>query len=231
VSTDNEVVTPEFIASADSWPRRAFDVAAASFGLLVSAPFLVAATFAIWLEDGWPILYRQSRVGRGGVSFILLKLRTMYGSRTGPAITSARDVRVTRVGRVLRKYKLDELPQLWNVFKGEMSLVGPRPEVPQYVDLSAPEWRAVLKWRPGITDLATLVYRNEEELLGTSNTPEKYYRERILPDKLALNIDYLQARSFSLDLKLVMLSVRHSFWPSGFDARAVKRAFSCKDNS
>jgi lipopolysaccharide/colanic/teichoic acid biosynthesis glycosyltransferase len=230
-SRGTELLPREINLGGNSWSQRAFDVLASSFGLLVSAPFFAVATLAILLEDGLPVLYRQSRVGRAGVCFVLFKLRTMYCGREGPVITAAGDSRVTRIGKLLRQYKLDELPQLWNVLRGEMSLVGPRPEVPQYVDLDAAEWQATLQWRPGITDLATLVYRNEEELLGRSSTPEKYYKERILPDKLALNLDYLRARSFGRDLKLVALSVRHSCWPSSFDARTVKRTFSYKDES
>jgi len=230
-SKGTESLPRQIKLGGNSCSQRVIDVLASSFGLLVSAPFFAAATLAIWLEDGLPVLYRQSRVGRAGVCFVLFKLRTMYCGREGPVITAAGDSRVTRIGKLLRKYKLDELPQLWNVLRGDMSLVGPRPEVPQYVDLDAAEWQAILQWRPGITDLATLVYRNEEELLGRSSTPEKYYTERILPHKLALNRDYLRARSFGLDLKLVALSVRHSFWPSSFDAPTVKRTFSCKDES
>ena len=109
-----------------------------------------------------------------------------------------------------------------------MSVVGPRPESPRYVDPQSAEWQTVLNWRPGITDLATLVYRNEEDLLGASAAPEEYYRQRILPDKLRLNLEYLAARSFWLDLRLILLTLRYSFWPSGFDALHVKRALSCK---
>lgn len=211
------------------WLYRGFDITASSAGLMVASPVLLAATVAVWIEDGFPIIYRQLRVGRGGKQFVLFKFRSMF-SVDGPEITSSRDSRVTTVGRYLRKYKLDELPQLWNVLKGDMSLVGPRPEIPRYVDAEAPEWCEVLSYRPGITDLATLVYRNEEELLGHSDNPEEYYRDRILPHKLKLNLDFLRTRTFGLDIKLIFLSVRHSLWPSGFDAARVKRTFSNKDS-
>lgn len=211
------------------WLPRSFDIGVSSVGLLMVAPVLLAAAVAIWIEDGLPIFYRQPRVGRGGSRFVLFKLRSMFTGLGGLAITSSCDSRVTNVGRWLRKYKLDELPQLWNVLKGDMSIVGPRPEVPGYVDTDAPEWREVLSCRPGITDLATLVYRNEEDLLGSSEDPEKFYREQILPHKLELNLEFLRSRTCWLDLKLIFFTVRDSFWPSGFDAARVKRSLLYKD--
>ena len=143
----------------------------------------------------------------------------------GNVITVAGDVRVTRAGLRLRRYKLDELPQLFNVFKGEMSLVGPRPEVPEYVQLEAPMWQAVLRVRPGITDLATLLYRDEERVLGASGDPNRFYREDVLPAKLLLNLAYLLSRSFWQDLKLIFLTIRFSFFPQGFNVDLVKRSF------
>jgi len=193
--------------------HRALDIAAASVGLAVASPVIALAGLAIYLEDGWPVFYRHMRIGRGGVPFGLYKLRSMTRNASGPAITAAGDRRVTRVGRWIRKYKLDELPQLWNVLIGDMSLIGPRPEAPAYVDLDAPEWRETLSCRPGITDLATLMYRNEEALLGSSSNPEQFYREQILPHKLQLNREFLRRRTFWLEIKLIVLSVRHSFWP------------------
>ena len=132
------------------------------------------------------------------------------------SITAAGDARVTRVGAVLRRFKLDELPQLFNVLKGDMSLVGPRPEVPEYVQLEAPIWQAVLQVRPGVTDLATLLYRDEERLLGASDDPNALYRETVLPAKLMLNLGYLRSRSFRRDLKLILLTIRYSLFPRRF---------------
>jgi len=143
----------------------------------------------------------------------------------GSLITAAGDSRVTRLGALLRQSKLDELPQLINVLCGEMSLVGPRPEVPEYVQIDAPLWQAVLQVRPGITDVASLLYRDEERLLGVSRNPNELYRDRVLPAKLLLNLAYLRSRSFGRDLRLILLTIRHSLFPKQFDPDLVKRSF------
>jgi lipopolysaccharide/colanic/teichoic acid biosynthesis glycosyltransferase len=147
----------------------------------------------------------------------------MRVDHSGPAITAAGGGRVTKVGRWLRAYKLDELPQLWNVLRGEMSLVGPRPEVRRYVDERDPVWQRVLSVRPGITDLATLVYRNEEQLLGEAEEPERFYREQVLPEKLRLNLRYLELSSLARDWRLLVLTVGYSLWPKGFTPETVLR--------
>ena len=180
---------------------------------MVFAPLMAAAAAAVWLEDGFPVFFRQTRVGRGNRPFRLLKFRSMRKDAAGSKLTAGGDRRITVAGRVLRKYKLDELPQLWNVIRGEMSIVGPRPEVPEYVDAASPQWRAVLRHRPGITDLATLMYRNEEEILAAACDPERYYRETLLPAKLALNLRYAASSSAWTDLKLILLTLRYSFIP------------------
>lgn len=169
------------------------------------------------------MLFRQTRAGCGGRPFDLLKFRSMRSNAGGPRVTGGGDSRVTRLGRILRAYKLDELPQLWNIVRGDMSFIGPRPEVFDFVDLGDPVWRAVLSVRPGITDLATLVYRNEEQLLAASPDPVKEYRRSILPDKLALNLEYLRRRSLAADLRLLALTARYSFWPDGFEPQKVKQ--------
>ncbi len=195
-------------------------------GLVVASPLLLFSAIAIAIEDGFPVLFRQVRIGKGGRQFDLWKLRSM---RTGPvtaAVTAANDPRVTRVGRILRHYKLDELLQLWNVVRGEMSLIGPRPEVPRFVDPNDPLWQRILSVRPGITDLATLVFRNEEELLSTAACPEVYYRTVVLPEKLQLNLSYLEHRSPIRDAKLLWLTVRYSFWPSGFQPELIRQSLS-----
>jgi len=194
-------------------------------GLILLSPLLLLAAIAVVLEDGPPVLFQQKRIGRGGKAFHLVKFRSMCTRVSSRSITSSGDPRVTRVGRILRKYKLDELPQLWNVVRWEMSLVGPRPEIPRFVSLNDPVWRAVLQLKPGVTDLASLVYRNEEELLGRSNHPEAYYQEVILPAKLALNVHYAQTRSFWSDIKLICLTIRYSLFPSGFEPARVLRSF------
>jgi lipopolysaccharide/colanic/teichoic acid biosynthesis glycosyltransferase len=149
----------------------------------------------------------------------------MHAGSRGSAITASGDARITRSGAVLRKYKLDELPQLFNVLKGDMSLVGPRPETPAYVEPRAPAWQAVLTVRPGITDLATLLYRDEEEILGASPNVDVLYRETVLPEKLRLNLAYLRARSFRQDLRLILWSVRYSLFPDSFDPNRIRRTF------
>jgi lipopolysaccharide/colanic/teichoic acid biosynthesis glycosyltransferase len=149
----------------------------------------------------------------------------MRAGSHGSVITAAGDGRVTRAGAMLRKCKLDELPQLFNVLKGEMSLVGPRPEVPEHGRLEEPMWQAVLAVRPGITDLASLLYRDEERLLGAARDPNTFYRESVLPTKLFLNLAYLLSRSFRQDLKLLCLTVRYSLFPQRFDPNLIRRSF------
>ena len=182
------------------------------FALVVLSPFLLLAAAAIVLDSGRPMLFRQLRIGRRGVPFELFKFRSMY-TQSGAQVTAGTDPRITRVGRVMRKFKLDEFPQLWNVVRGDMELVGPRPEVPPFVALRDPIWKAVLSVRPGITDLASLMFRNEEELLAGAADPHNYYRQIILPQKLALNLEYLEIRSAKTDLKLILLTILYSLLP------------------
>jgi lipopolysaccharide/colanic/teichoic acid biosynthesis glycosyltransferase len=206
--------------------RRLFDAACAAAGMLFLAPLVAGLALLILCDDGRPVLFGQIRVGRDGRRFRIWKLRTMRAGSRGRAITAVGDNRVTRAGKVLRRFKLDELPQLFNVLKGDMSMVGPRPEVPEYVQLDAPIWQAVLRVRPGITDLASLIYRDEERILGASGDPETAYRNQVLPAKLLLNLAYLRSRSFRQDLKLILLTVRYSFLPRKIDPERISRTFS-----
>jgi len=192
--------------------------------LLLICPILGAACVAIWLEDRAPFFFRQKRVGQHGRMFDLLKLRSMRVAASGKLITREGDHRITRVGAFLRRFKLDELPQLWNILRGDMYWIGPRPEVPRYVEINNSMWSEVLKLKPGITDLATLVFRDEEKLLAQYRDIEGAYRQRILPAKLALNLQYAQARNWWTDLKLLILTARYSFVRRGFDANRVSRA-------
>jgi lipopolysaccharide/colanic/teichoic acid biosynthesis glycosyltransferase len=180
--------------------KRAFDVTIASIGLAVAAPVIGVAAIAIAVESRGPILFGHRRVGRDGKPITTLKLRTMAAAKSGPQITQAGDARITRVGRVLRKAKLDELPQLWNVIRGDMSIVGPRPEVPEYVEQYRPEWRPLLQVRPGITDRASMTFRDEEELLAAAHDPDRAYREIIMPLKLELALDGVRRTSLSYDV-------------------------------
>jgi len=186
--------------------KRIFDAVLSFVALVVLLPLFVAVATLVKLSSPGEAFYRQERVGRGGRIFWIAKFRSMRtgADRCGAAITSSGDPRITPIGRVLRRLKLDELPQLWNVLRGDMSLVGPRPEVPQYVELYTAAQRQVLSIRPGITDPASISYRGEERLLAKQADPERYYREVILPDKLKMNLEYLSHMSFLYDLSLVL---------------------------
>jgi lipopolysaccharide/colanic/teichoic acid biosynthesis glycosyltransferase len=181
----------------------------AAGGLLLAAPILLAAGTMVALTSPGGPLFIQQRVGRGGRPFRLFKLRTMQAGPGGPGVTAGGDRRVTPVGSWLRKFKVDELPQLWNVVIGDLSLVGPRPEVPQYVDASHPLWREVLATRPGLTDPVTLRLRNEEELLASVvGDHEQFYRRTLLPYKLNGYADYLRKRSWRTDLAVGWATVK-----------------------
>lgn len=189
--------------------KRLFDFTVALLGLILLSPLLLLIALLIKLTSRGPVLFRQERVGRSFRRFHICKFRTMVldAERLGGQLTAGRDRRITTVGRFLRKTKLDELPQLVNVLKGEMSFVGPRPEVPKYVEMFRDEYVELLKVRPGITDLASLAYRHESDLLGAASDPETLYVREILPDKIRLGREYLRRRSLSLDLWLIFRTV------------------------
>jgi lipopolysaccharide/colanic/teichoic acid biosynthesis glycosyltransferase len=191
-------------APAEEAVRRALDLCAASVLLVLLSPVLVTVALAVRLSSPGPILFRQRRVGRNGVEFELLKFRSMRAGNSGPGVTAGGDSRITPVGARLRKWKLDELPQLLNVVRGEMSLVGPRPEVERYVRHYTPEQRAVLSVRPGITGVAQLEYRDEEALLAGRDDVEAFYIREVLPAKLALDLKYLRERTLASDLRILL---------------------------
>ncbi len=184
--------------------KRIFDMLVAALGLVILAP--VFAIIGVWIKatSPGPIFYRARRAGRNGVPFGLYKFRSMVvdADRVGGGITAGDDPRITRTGRFLRRAKLDELPQLLNVMKGDMSLVGPRPEDPRYVESYTPEQRRVLTVRPGITSWASVQYRHEEQLLSVS-TVDDVYRREIMPHKLALDLQYIDRQSWWLDLNIL----------------------------
>ena len=184
-------------------PRWA-DATAATVGLVLLSPLAILIGLAIAATSGTPVLFRQKRVGRNGRQFDVYKFRTMTSSQGGPQVTSSDDGRITRLGRILRKTKLAEMPTLWNVLRGDMALVGPRPEVPRYVNENDPQWRLILSVRPGITDPTTLSLRNEEELLVRAYPDvETFYVTQLQPAKLSGYIDYLQRRTLGTDVKVI----------------------------
>ena len=189
--------------------KRAMDIVISGGALLVLWPALLLVALAIKIDDPGPVFYRQVRVGRNGKPFRIFKFRTMVvdADKKGLSITVGRDNRITRMGAFLRKTKLDELAQLLNVFVGEMSFVGPRPEVQRYVDLYTPYQRQVLLVRPGITDYASIAYRNENDLLATAEDPERMYIETVMPDKIELNMKYLREISPLADIRLILGTV------------------------
>lgn len=189
--------------------KRLMDVVISGGALLVIWPVLLLIALAIKIDDPGPVFYRQVRVGKGGKEFRIYKFRTMVvdADKKGLQITVGRDNRITRMGALLRKTKLDELAQLINVFTGEMSFVGPRPEVPKYVNLYTPYQRQVLLVRPGITDYASIAYRNENDLLEGAEDPEKMYIETIMPDKIELNMKYLREISPIADIRLILSTI------------------------
>ena len=186
--------------------KRLFDIVFSLLVLTVGLPFGLVIALLIAVDSKGPVIYRQSRVGRNNVDFRLYKFRTMcVEADRGSLITvGADDARITRVGAFLRKFKIDEFPQFLNILKGEMSIVGPRPEVRKYVDLYTPEQMRVLSVRPGLTDYASIRYVNENELLAASADPEQTYIQEIMPDKLNLNLKYVDEQSIGVDLKIMI---------------------------
>ena len=190
--------------------KRGFDVVSSLIGIILLLPVLLIIWICIQLESSGGGFYRQVRVGKNGIDFRLWKFRTMQtgSDKKGLLTIGGRDSRVTRIGFYLRKYKLDELPQLINVLVGDMSIVGPRPEVRKYVELYTSEQRRVLNVKPGITDYASIEYSNENELLAQSENPEKTYVEEVLPAKLELNQKYLADQGFLTDLRIIFHTIK-----------------------
>lgn len=193
--------------------KRLLDLIVSIVGLLILAPFFLVIGLIIKFTSTGPVFYLQQRVGKDGVLFRLFKFRTMRtNSDKAAAITiGERDSRITSVGYWLRKFKIDELPQLINVLKGDMSLVGPRPELKTFVDLYAHEQRAVLTVKPGITDFASIEFRNENKLLEGKEDPIDYYIKEIMPVKLQLNLKYIESQSFWLDIKIIFQTILSIF--------------------
>ena len=185
--------------------KRIFDITASSLGLLCLSPLFLVLAGWIKCDSKGPVFYRQVRVGRNNKDFRLYKFRSMRpdSDKLGLITVGGRDPRVTRSGYYIRKYKLDEFPQLINVLLGDMSLVGPRPEVRKYVDMYTPEQMHILDVRPGITSLASLTYRNENDILAAAEDPDRAYIEQVMPDKLAIDLQYVDKASLTTDIKLI----------------------------
>lgn len=189
--------------------KRIFDFISALLGLIVVSPLLVFIAIAVKLSSTGPVFFRQTRVGRNFHPFRIVKFRTMHEGMDGPRITARGDHRVTAVGRILRRTKFDELPQLWNVLVGDMSLVGPRPEIPEYVEQFRGDYEEILKVRPGITDPASIEFRREEILLAQADNPEAKYLSIILPKKLEMAREYVKTRTLFGDLILIFRTISH----------------------
>lgn len=196
--------------------KRIFDITASCIGILLISPFFMLLAISITLDSGLPVFYLQKRVGKNNIDFYLLKFRTMIkdSDRKGLLTIGEKDSRITRIGYFIRKYKIDELPQLFNVLLGNMSLVGPRPEVRKYVTLYNTEQKKILTVKPGITDYASIEYSNENEILSNSEQPEEFYIHEIMPAKLKLNLKYIQEQNylsagarFMRDLKIIFKTI------------------------
>lgn len=189
--------------------KRLFDITASFFGILILSPLLIFIGLWVGLSSKGGVFYKQIRVGKNNKDFKLYKFRSMRvnSDKQGLLTVGSKDSRITKAGYSIRKYKIDELPQLFNVLKGDMSFVGPRPEVRRYVDLYSEEQMKVLSVRPGITDPASIKYRNENDLLSSESNPEQYYIQHIMPDKLKINIDYINTRTFFKDIKIIFQTI------------------------
>lgn len=189
--------------------KRLFDITASFFGILILSPLFIFISLWVGLSSKGGVFYKQIRVGRNNKDFKLYKFRSMRvnSDKQGLLTVGSKDSRITKAGYFIRKYKIDELPQLFNVLKGDMSFVGPRPEVRRYVDLYSEEQMKVLSVRPGITDHASIKYRNENDILSSASNPEEYYIQHIMPDKLKINIDYINKRTFVKDIKIIFQTI------------------------
>ena len=189
--------------------KRIFDITLSLFGLIILLPFMLIIAILIKLDSKGPVFFKQIRVTKNGREFKIFKYRTMrVGSDKYSQITVGKDNRITKIGAFLRKYKLDEIPQLINVLLGDMSLVGPRPEVPKYVALYTDEQKEILKVRAGITDYASIEFSDENDLLASEEDPEKAYIEKIMPKKIELNKKYILEISILTDIKIILLTIK-----------------------
>jgi len=209
--------------------KRLFDILFSFIGLILLQPLFVMVAIMIKVESTGPVFFRQGRVGKNSRRFVIYKFRTMVvdAEKKGLRITSGGDNRITRTGRILRKFKIDELPQLFNVLKGDMSFVGPRPEVIKYVEWYKDDYERILSVRPGITDISSITFRNEESILQGVDDPEHYYVHVLLPEKMRLAQEYIAQASFSYDVELILKTLFKVIFPSAY---SPKQAPSSQDN-
>lgn len=209
--------------------KRFFDLLFSFIGLLLLLPLFVITAIMIKVDSPGPIFFRQERIGKNFRRFMIYKFRTMVvdAEEKGLRITSGGDNRITKVGRILRKFKIDELPQLYNVLKGDMSLVGPRPEVIKYVEWYKADYERILSIRPGITDISSMTFRNEESILQGVDDPEHYYVHVLLPEKMRLAREYIQNVSFFYDVKLIFKTLYHVIFQLTY---SPKQALSPQDD-
>jgi len=187
--------------------KRVFDIIASFFGLIVLSPLLIAIAAIIRIRMSRPVFFRQQRIGRQGKPFTIYKFRTMILNHNGGTVSVLGDNRITPLGAKLRRYKLDELPELWNVLIGDMSFVGPRPDMPEYIEKLTGEEKLILELRPGITGPATLKYANEEKILASKNDPKEYNDKVLWPDKVRINLKYYKTQSFFGDISLIVRTI------------------------
>lgn len=196
--------------------KNIFDFIFGLIGLIILSPIILIISIIVKMTSDGPVFFLQKRVGLNGKPFSIFKFRTMVDNaeNKGLKITTDSDERITKVGSFLRKFKLDELPQIFNILNGDMSFVGPRPEVPKYVSLYTLEQRRVLTVKPGVTDLASIIFKNENELLGQSEDPERTYIEKIMPEKLRINLEYVENISLLNDIRLIFKTIKEVFFRS-----------------
>ncbi len=187
--------------------KRIFDVIASFFGLLILSPFLLVAGLLVKFSSEGPVLFTQERIGRNGIPFTIYKFRTMFIDHGGSSVSVRGEKRITPIGAILRRFKIDEFPELWNILIGDMSFVGPRPDMPEYIARLQGEQREMLSLRPGLTSPASIKYAREEELLSMVPDPQKHFDEVIWPDKQRMNLEYIRRRTFIGDIVLILRTV------------------------
>ena len=187
--------------------KRIFDVIASFFGLLILSPFLLVAGLLVKFSSEGPVLFTQERIGRHGIPFTIYKFRTMFIDHGGSSVSVRGEKRITPIGAILRRFKIDEFPELWNILIGDMSFVGPRPDMPEYIARLQGEQREMLSLRPGLTSPASIKYAREEELLSMVPDPQKHFDEVIWPDKMRMNMEYIKRRTFIGDIVLILRTV------------------------